>query len=227
MPETVRFLSPTDLHDIVRGMAVVAKLYDRDPDVRFRLDKESGQGLGAWKDFDGNECHFLFTPDGSLILGFDHASPMSPHATAAETGDFNTWPGLYDHLPDKLKARLEADPGFDDAFDYREVTFALWTTGQTRDWQKGDVKYPPRDNGDPDGQKYVLGRIKAFYDDFCAEFEEKYNWDLDPDAVADLLSGDRVSLTCIRGLKADANLAEARKWLPEMGFVVDAPSRPG
>ena len=44
----------------------------------------------------------------------------------------------------KLKARLEADPGYEDAFDYREVTFALWNTGQTRD---GAIRSSPSGSG--------------------------------------------------------------------------------
>lgn len=226
MPVPVRFLSPNDLHDIVRGMAVIARLYDpQDPDIRFHLDQETSAALGIWKDFDGNECHFLFSPEGSLVMGFDHASPMSPHVTMAETGDFQPWAGIYDTLPPALKTRLENDPPYDDAFDYKEVTFCLWNVGNTREWQKGDVQYPPRDNNDPDGQAYVLGRIKEFYEDFCGAFEEHYNWDLDPDHVADLLSGDRVSLTCIKGLKPDTNVLEARKWMSTMGFVIDAPTK--
>ena len=222
---TTRFLSANDLHDIVRGMAVICKLHDPDPDVRFKLDTASGCGLGIWKDFDGNECHFLFSPDGNLMMGFDHASPMSPHATAAESGDFTTWPGVIDSVPEKLVNKLKDNLPWDDAFDYREVTFCLWLTGNGREWTKGSIKFPPRDNKDPDGQAYVFAALKAYLDDFCGEFESKYNWDLDPDSVADLLSGDRISLTCVRGLKADVNVVEARAWLTEMGFIVDAASK--
>ena len=66
-------------------MAVVCRLFDKvDPDVHFRLDRGLHAAVGSWKDFAGNSCHFLFTPDGAAILGFDHDSPMSPHATAAQ-----------------------------------------------------------------------------------------------------------------------------------------------
>ena len=225
MPETVRFLTPADLHDIVRGMAVVARLYDPDPDVRFRLDPETRSAVGVWHDFAGNACHFLFSPDGSAVLGFDHESPMSPHATAAGPEDMRAFPGVYDQVPPALLARIRGDDLAADLFDPEEVTFCLWNVGSGRDWQKGDIAYPPRDNGDPDGQKYILGRLKGYYDDFSGQFEETYHWDVDPDAVADLLSGDRISLTCVRALKPDANPLEARRWLPEMGFVVDAPAK--
>lgn len=221
MPTTVPFLAPADLHDIVRGMAVVCRLFDKvDPDAHFRLDKELHAAVGSWKDFAGNSCHFLFTPDGAAILGFDHESPMSPHATSADTGDFQTWPGIYDQFPKALVDRLAADP-FADGFDMREVTFALWNTARTKDWQKGDVTPPDRPGGDPDGQKLILGKLKAYYDDFPAAFEEMYHWDVDPDAVADLLSGDRLGLEVVRRLKPDANPLEAKRWLPEMGFVLD------
>jgi hypothetical protein len=221
MPTTVAFLPPADLHDIVRGMAVVCRLFDKaDPDVTFRLDKSLGAAVGSWKDFAGNSCHFLFCPDGAAVLGFDQASPMSPNVTAADTGDFATWPGVYDHFPQVLADRLDADP-FADGFDRREVTFALWNPGRGKDWQMGDIQFPARDGGDPDGRKVVLGQLKAYYDDFPAAFEETYHWDLEPDAVADLLSGDRLSLAVIRQLKPDANPLEAKRWLADMGFVTD------
>ena len=224
MPETVRFLTPNDLHDIVRGMAVVARLYDKDPDVQFRLDQESRAGVGSWRDFAGNTCHVLFSPDGSAILGFAQDSPMNPHAASTGPEDFKAFPGVYDQVPPPLLDRIRATP-FDDLFDPEEVTFCLWNVGTGRDWQKGDVAYPPQPGGDPDGQALILGKLKGYYDDFSGQFEATYNWDVDPDAVADLLSGDRVSLTCVRALKPDANPLEARRWLPEMGFVVDAPAK--
>jgi hypothetical protein len=224
MPQTFRFLTPTDLHDIVRGMAVIAKLYDPDPDIRFRLNLEKKSAIGVWNDFDGNNCHCLFSPDGSVILGFDHESPMSPHARAEGPENFQAYPGIYNQVPPVLMNRIREDLA-EDLFDPEEVTFCLWNTGNTRDWQKGDIEYPPHEQGDADGQAKILQSLSGFYNDFCAQFEETYNWDLDPDAVADLLSGDRISLSCIRGLKKDANPLEARQWLPTMGFVVEGPSR--
>ena len=220
MPVTVPFLTPNDLHDIVRGMAVVSKLYDTDPDARFRLDQEAGEALGAWKDFDGNSAHFVFSPDGSAILGFLQKSPLNPLAGAADPALVSAPPGVYDSVPAPLRERIRMAL-FDDLFEPEAVTFCLWNTGKGKVWQKGDVPVPAGSPADADGQQYILGRLKRFYDDFSGEFEDVYNWDLDPDAVADLLSGDRLSLALIRSLKADANPLEAKRWLPEMGFVVD------
>jgi hypothetical protein len=224
MPTPVPFLPPADLHDIVRGMAVVCRLYDKaDPDVTFRLDPALGAAVGRWRDFDGNSCHLLFSPDGAVLLGFDGASPMAPAARAADTGEFEAFPGLYDQLPAALRHHLDADPFADDGFDLREVTFALWNTAKTKDWQKGDgIAYPARPGGDPDGQAAVLAKLRAYYSDFPGAFEETYQWDLDPDAVTDLLSGDRVSLNVVRALKPDSkDLLDAKRWLGDMGFVVD------
>ncbi len=222
MPTAVPFIPSADLHDIARGMAVVCRLYDTaDPDVSFRLAPESGVGLGLWKDFDGNSAHLLFTPDGAVLLGFATASPLNPAVRAADTGDFDAYPGLYEQLPAVLKKHLEADPFAADGFDRRAVTLVLWNTTKTKDWQKGSgVKLPA--GPDADGQKLILGKLKAYYNDFPAAFEENYQWDLDAEAVIDLLSGDRVSLNVVRLLKPDnKDAAEAKDWLTGMGFVVD------
>ena len=145
MPTTVPFLPPADLHDIVRGMAVVCRLYDKaDPDVSFRLDPDRKVALGAWRDFDGNSAHLLFTPAGAVLLGFAGDSPMAPAARAADTGEFEPFPGLYDQLPAALKAHVDADPFADDGFDAREVTLVLWSTAKTKDWQKSDAVEFPR-----------------------------------------------------------------------------------
>jgi hypothetical protein len=224
MPTPVPFLPPADLHDIARGMAVVCRLYDKaDPDVVFRLDRDRQAAVGRWRDFDGNSCHFLFTPAGAVLLGYAADSPLAPAARAADTGEFDAYPGLYEQLPPALHEHLNADPFADDGFDPREVTLVLWNTGKTKDWQKGDaIALPPGAGPDADGQKHLLGKLKAYYDDFPAAFEETYNWDLDGDAVTDLLSGDRISLAVVRGIKPDLKeLPEAKAWLAEMGFVVD------
>lgn len=222
MPASVPFLPPADLHDIVRGMAVVCRLYDKaDPDVVFHLDQERQAALGTWRDFDGNSAHLLFSAAGAVLLGYAAASPITPAARAAITGEFEAFPGLYEQMPAALRQIIDTDPFAEQGFDPREVTLVLWNTAKTRDWQKGDTIQLPS-GADADGQKLILGKLKAYYSDFPGAFEETYRWDLDSDAVTDLLSGDRVSLNVVRSLKPDnKELFEAKAWLADMGFVVD------
>jgi hypothetical protein len=223
MPETVDFLSPADLRDILRGMAVVTLLFERrlppPPDHEFRIDPVSEITVGIWRDFAGNRCHCVFTPVGSLILGFDHESPMSPHATCTGPSDFRTWPGVYDSLPIGLLMIVE-EHKFDPDFDYREVTFCLWNLGSGKTWTKGDITYPERDYGDPDGESYILGRIKAYHRDFVDEFRDTYRWELEKRAVAELLSGDEIERACLMRLKLACDLNSVVPEIEKMGYRV-------
>ncbi len=220
MPEMVGFLTPGDLHDVVRGMAVVCRLYDEHPDVRFGFDWATAGAAAGWQDFAGNTCHFLFGPDRHIVLGFDHESPMSPHAFATGPDDFHAWPGVYDQLPPPLLDRVRVNP-FGSSFDPAEVTFCLWNRGRAPDWQKGDIVYPERDHGDPDGQSYILNWFVNYRDDFAGRFAKTYQWKLDLHAVAELLSGDHLTPACLRGLKPDCDPPACRPWLAEMGFALE------
>src|SRR5690242_14872877 len=103
MPVPVEFLTPADLRDTLRGMAAVTLLLrPRFQDHEFHRDPATGTSTAVWRDFAGNYCHFLFHPAGSVILGFDHESPMSPHATCTGPDDFRAWPGVYESLPAAL-----------------------------------------------------------------------------------------------------------------------------
>jgi hypothetical protein len=216
VPEAVEFLRPADLRDVLRGMAVVSLLHKGPSGYRDHWFQITGDtAVAEWGDFAGNTCHFLFHLTGSVILGFDHESPMSPHATNGQ--EFRAWPGVYESLPAALADALAAKP-FGPEFDLREVTFCLWNQSGTKIWEKGDIAYPEREYGDPDGQRYILGYLRDYYLDFVGEFREIYHWELDEDAVAELLSGDEITRDCLQRLKPDCDPAAVASELAAMGF---------
>ena len=217
MPTTVKFLTPADLRDTLRGMAAVSALRGTYPDHEFRVVADGA--VARWGDFAGNTCHFLFHPTGAVALGFDHESPMSPHATCTGPGDFRAWPGVYESLPAPLADALQANP-LGPTFDNREVTFCLWNQTPTKTWQKGDIEYPERDSGDPDGEGYILGWLTEYARAFTDTFRETYRWELDESAVAELLSGDEVTRECIRRLGGARDPDAAAADLTAMGFRI-------
>lgn len=219
MPVTVEFVTPVDLRDILRGMAVVSLLRSRYADHEFRFDALTDTVTAVWHDFAGNRAHFLFVPAGSVILGFDHESPMSPHATCTGPHDFRAWPGVYESLPSGLMEAVRMNP-FGPDWDVREVTFCLWNQTPGRVWTKGDIEYPDRDHGDSDGQGYILSCVRKYYLDLAAEFRERYRWELDEGAVAELLSGDEIKADCLRRLAPGCDVGAARSALEAMGFRI-------
>ncbi|MBP3959095.1 hypothetical protein J8F10_27945 [Gemmata sp. G18] len=215
MPVTVEFLTPADLRDVLRGMAAVSVLHG-ECDHTFRV--VGSTAVARWGDFAGNSGHFLFHPTGSVILGFDHESPMSPHANTGRN-DFRAWPGVYESLPESLMAAIRANP-FEPEFDLREVTFCLWNQTVTKCWQKGHIEYPERDYGDADGEGYILGWLCNYFRDFVGEFRETYKWVLDTGAVAELLSGDEITRECVRLLGPDRDSDAVVTELAAMGFRI-------
>lgn len=220
MATGVKFVTVADLRDTLRAMAAVTLvLRPKFPDHEFRFDAATGVATARWGDFAGNRCHFLFHSAGSVILGFDHESPMSPHASCTGPDDFRAWPGVYESLPTELGDAIRTNP-FEPDWDFREVTLCLWnmTTGPV--WSIGDIEYPERDHGDPDGQGYILGRIGNYVRDFAGEFEEVYSWELNEGAVAELLSGDEITRDCLSRLNSQCDVTASVPALVAIGYRV-------
>jgi hypothetical protein len=217
MAESVRFLKPSDLRGTVRGLAIMAALFDRSRDCRFRPDPPTGCDVGTWGDPAGNHCHFLFPPAGAVVLGFDHESPMSPHAFASGPDDFRPWPGVYDELPERFAELVRKNP-FGESFDPAEVTFCLWNRSDGLDWKKGSIQYPGRVTGDPDGSGYILGRFRGYFDHFDNEMNELYGRSFDADTLFQVFSDEPLSPDDLRRLKPDLDAAAARELLREIGW---------
>ena len=136
-------------------------LFDERRQCRFWTDPATAADVGIWQDAQGNLACFLFIPQGTMILGGDRASPMAPRGDNPQP-----WPGIYDDLPADLKDLLTRRP-FGDSFPIEEVTFCIWNGAKGLDWKKGKFDMPKREPaGDPDGSKYLLSRMKEYFDHF-------------------------------------------------------------
>jgi hypothetical protein len=111
-----------------------------------RMDSATGDGWLIW-----------FSPQGVVVRGFDHESPVSPWGRKP----IEPWPGLFDGLPEKLRhgPRLEVD-------GVESVTFCLWWDVEDPGWRAGVVAQPDGEHGDPDGSRWLLAEL-----DRPAEFQ--------------------------------------------------------
>jgi len=212
MAVPIRFVKPADLRSTVRGLAIMSVLFGKE-DCQFWTEPATGIDLGVWRDSSGNRCYFLFAPKGSILLGFDPASPMN------EGGGPKPWPGVYDELPKELN-ELVRQISFDNQFKIEEVTFLIWNTGKGLDWKKGKIDYPKRESGDPDGSKLLLSKIREYYDHFEDAMEEEYETKCDPDALFVLFSGEPVGVEDLRNVKADLDVESVREPLRVIGITV-------
>jgi hypothetical protein len=104
----------------------------------------SGERVARMDSATGDSWLIWFSPQGVVVRGFDHESPVSPWGREP----IEPWPGLFDGLPEKLGhgPRLEVD-GVD------SVTFCLWWDADDPGWRAGVVAQPDAEYADPDGSE--------------------------------------------------------------------------
>ncbi len=93
----------------------------------------------------GNDMFIFFLGADAIIKGFDHESPVSPHAS----DKYAVWPGIYDNVPSELD-RLLDDP----AVARDDVTFCVWYS--SGEWSSGTLEFL---NQEDDGSSGLLGKI--------------------------------------------------------------------
>ncbi len=132
----------------------------------FHTDWSDGVQMASFKSGGGDELIMIFIADSAIIKGFDHESPVSPHAQ----DPYGLYPGIYEGAPPYLLDALR-----DEALDFEDVTFCYWRTSDKGPWQKGPVDL----RGLDDGSDYLLSRIVTSfneYDDYAKDyFEDDYS----------------------------------------------------
>jgi len=104
-----------------------------------------GEALASMRDGSGDEWFALFTPDGAIVKGFAHESPMSPYAKNSPA----VWDGILDDVPLVFAGFLD-----EPAFSLSNTTFCVWCTCDETAWQRGNIKFP--EGKDPDGSGDLL-----------------------------------------------------------------------
>ena len=110
----------------------------------------------------GDDLFCIFSSVGTVLKGFAHESPLSPHAQE----EYKVWPGIYDGLPAPLSALLD-----DSAFEREDVTFCLWRTLGGTAWETGPVQFPA--DGD-DGSSFLLGTLFPTAEDYVDWAQDNY-----------------------------------------------------
>ncbi|MEV5571855.1 hypothetical protein AB0L06_17550 [Spirillospora sp. NPDC052269] len=116
-----------------------------------------GLELASMETGGGDDYSIVFTPDGALILGFDHESEMSPYGNDG----YEVWPGLVDEVPDDF-AELLAEPEFchhGGTELFLAATVCLWRRHDDPAWRTGDIAFPP--GNDPDGASWLFELLAA------------------------------------------------------------------
>lgn len=156
---------------IRRALQVAAKL-----DVQFNAEDylrsftyypqwSEGVEIAKYDNGGGDELVVVFKNNGIIIKGFDHESPVSPHAQ----DEYKIWDGMYTGAPEELLVELK-----DNAFEYDHVTFCYWREQEAGQWQQGLVEFK---NGENDGSSWLLGAIKLTPEEYIDWAKDYYEDD--------------------------------------------------
>lgn len=132
---------------------------------------QSGDGahhVGVYDNGGGDQIVTLLGADWAVLLGFDHESSISPYGN----DDMSLAPGMYEGMPDALRARALA------YFEGRDpmVTFCLWRRQSDEGWHRG-VAY------DDDGSDWLLDMLPISLDALLASGADYYEDEFDEEAV--------------------------------------------
>ena len=205
--------APGELERRCQAMAVLEAVLCPEPRWRyFAFDAAfaPGERVARANSATGDGWLIWFAPQGVVIRGFDHESPVSPWARDPVA----PWPGLFDGLPDKLRhcPRLEVGR-------VESVTFCLWWDVADPGWRAGVVAQPDAEDADTDGAGSLLAELDgpAEYQVHAQEFHER---EVPLEAIAQLYRHQPLTERLIRAVDPDPDMAVALATARAVGYPV-------
>ncbi|CAI6079345.1 hypothetical protein [Cohnella sp. JJ-181] len=202
-----RLPDPIILKKLMKIQAALNIILCREEWLRYHSfvqDGNEGVSLAKIDNGAGDHLILLFSPEGSIIKGFDHESELSPYAQ----DEHKVLPGIYDDVPKELLALLE-----DDAMEIDDATFCIWRKNNDANWHKGKVEIP---NGENDGSDFLVGCIFHTPEDFV-EFAIGY-FELSPslEVVAKIYDEFPITEEMIHHLNPDCDVKEVLQELERL-----------
>ncbi|MCW3791549.1 hypothetical protein OM416_08155 [Paenibacillus sp. LS1] len=185
----------------------------------YEAELQPGEAWGSINNGAGDHLHILFTNSGTLIKGYDHESPLSPHAR--EDGEI--YPGMYDEVPETLMAVLRSH---EETLDMEDVTFCLWQEGYDLQWKVGNwIQLAMTEEDEADargGAAFLLGYIEKNSEDYVDWAKGYYDLqDLPLEAVAEVYEEKPVTASLIKQLCPERDVVAALKELQQRGYAVE------
>ncbi len=151
----------------------------------------------------GDHLFILFSNEGTIVKGFDHESPLSPHAQ----DEYAVLSGIYDQVPDSLLSLLD-----DEALEREDVTFCIWRENNDACWKKGEVNAVKDAD---DGSGFLLGTIYQTAEEFVKFADNYYELSLPLVIVERVYAGEPITMDMIQMLNPDC---DAEKVYQELLF---------
>ncbi|WP_377266764.1 hypothetical protein [Peterkaempfera sp. SMS 1(5)a] len=171
------------------------------------------QELASMRDGSGNDYSIVFSAAGAYARAFDHESPMTPWRSEP----LETWPGLFDTVPDAFRA-LVLEPAFCESEGTPRATVCFWRQAADADWNTGNVDLPS-DIGDADGAEWLFDVLVAGTADAYRKFaEEYYEVTLDVAAVQRVYDLELLSAEIVSALNPEIELADLTEDIAQIGY---------
>ncbi|WP_434749944.1 hypothetical protein [Paenibacillus amylolyticus] len=166
----------------------------------------------------GDHLHVLFTNTGTLLKGFDHESPLSPH----NREDGEIYPGMYDEVPEELMRILSQQ---EEVLEMEDVTFCMWQEGHSLEWKAGswiELAMAQEDESDAEGGvAFLLGYIEDTPESYVDWAEGYYDMqDMSLTAVTEIYNDTPISADLIRRLNPKRDVSSALDELQQSGYTV-------
>ncbi|HLP11261.1 MAG TPA: hypothetical protein VK177_04955 [Flavobacteriales bacterium] len=205
------FHSPSDLKEIMRKLAALEIIFIKKEDDWLRFfhyvkNWVDGVDYAGMDNGSGDNMHMFFTPAGTLIKGFDHESPVSPHAADV----YEIRKGMYDGAPDHLM-RLLDDP----SIEKDDTTFCIWHSHNSQEWEKGPVEL--KDDED-DGSGWLLGEISATAEAFKDWADDYHEVDSPLETLQKFFAGEKLTDEMILAINPKAEISAVKAELANIGF---------
>lgn len=188
MNALIQLPEPERLKEIMIVQSILSTILCEEDWLRYHsFDPEWAEEVSMAKIDNGSGDHLfiLFSNEGTIIKGFDHESPLSPHAQ----DEYAVLPGIYDHVPSSLLSLLD-----DEALEREDVTFCIWRENNDVSWNKGKVNVVKDAD---DGSGFLLGTIYETAEDFVGFAEHYYELSLPLEIVKKVYAGEPVTISMI------------------------------
>ncbi|MDR6718350.1 hypothetical protein [Paenibacillus sp. 2003] len=185
----------------------------------YEAELQPGVAWGSINNGAGDHLHVLFTNSGTLIKGFDHESPLSPHAR--EDGEI--YRGMYDEVPETLMAVLRDE---EETLDLEDVTFCLLQEGNDLPWKVGNwiqMAMAEEDKADArGGAEFLLGYLEKNPEEYADWAKGYYDLpDLPLEAVAEVYEEKPMTASLIKQLCPERDVAVVLDELQQRGYAVE------
>ncbi|WP_405170347.1 hypothetical protein MHI12_22145 [Paenibacillus sp. FSL H8-0280] len=218
----ITMMNADALRKRMRILAALDIIFSEEEWLRVHHYEDKLQPGVAWGNINngaGDHLHVLFTNSGTLIKGFDHESPLSPHAR--EDGEI--YPGMYDEVPDALMTVLR---DHEETLDMEDVTFCLWQEGNDLSWKVGNwIQLAMTEEDEVDargGAEFLLGYLEKNMEDYVDWAKGYYDLqDLPLEAVAEIYEEKPVTASLIKQLCPERDVAAALDELQQRGYAVE------